>query len=547
MMIRRPDGAQRRERLGRRRLDRVRDRDQSARALPSAARNITLAPSPRSSLPPARQRRHRRRRGRASARRYRARVPALRRARARQVRCPTRMSPPSHSVRPRRRASATIACGERMLAARVEARGEPQQLGFVECPSLPTAARNAGRPSVSVPVLSTISVSTGAASRSPPRRGTGCRPARAAAGRDHDRHRRREPERTGTGDDQHRDGVQHRVGPGRLRPEPAPDQESRRARSRAPPARTSRRHRVGEALHRRARALGLRPPAGRSARASVSAPTRSARMTRLPFAFMRAADQPVARLLFRPAATRRSAATRPRWNGPRALRRPPAPCRPAARAAGRRRARASSGTSSSLPSVAHAPRGRRREAQQRLDRRRGRRARAQLQHLAEQRQRHDDGRRLEVDADAAVLVEGLRKQLRRDRRDDAVEEGRADAGADQRPHVRIAGRDRLRPAHEERPGRPTARPAQRAPVRASCAWSATAVVQDGRTSPAPSTMSVSGSVHQKRRGKSASSGISSSSRRRHHRLERHAADRAMPGAVAHDLRVHRAGVAIHDL
>ena len=44
----------------------------------------------------------------------------------------------------------------------------------------------------------------------------------AAAGADHDRHRRREPERARAGDDQHRDGVDQRVREARLGAEDAP-------------------------------------------------------------------------------------------------------------------------------------------------------------------------------------------------------------------------------------------------------------------------------------------------------------------------------------
>ena len=47
---------------------------------------------------------------------------------------------------------------------------------------------------------------------------------------------------------------------------------------------------------------------------------------------------------------------------------------------------------------------------------------------------------------------------------------------------------------------------------------------------------------QNRRVKSRSSGLSVICRRHAHRLERHAADRAMAGAFLHDLRVHRAGI-----
>ena len=56
------------------------------------------------------------------------------------------------------------------------------------------------------------------------------------------------------------------------------------------------------------------------------------------------------------------------------------------------------------------------------------------------------------------------------------------------------------------------------------------------------TTTVSGSVHQKRRRKSTSSGFSLVVEARHLRLERHAALRAGARMVLPDLRVHRAGV-----
>ena len=74
-------------------------------------------------------------------------------------------------------------------------------------PAVAIARSNVGRPSVSVPVLSTMSVSTlrrfsmaaGVAEQDAVRR--------AAPGGHHDRHRRRQSQRAGAGDDQHGDRV----------------------------------------------------------------------------------------------------------------------------------------------------------------------------------------------------------------------------------------------------------------------------------------------------------------------------------------------------
>ena len=85
---------------------------------------------------------------------------------------------------------------------------------------------------------------------------------RAAADADHDRHRRRQSERAGTGDDQHADGGDEAEGQPRLRPEPAPRRRTPRSQPRSRPARTSPRP--------------DRPAAG-SARASAARPRPSAR------------------------------------------------------------------------------------------------------------------------------------------------------------------------------------------------------------------------------------------------------------------------------
>ena len=96
--------------------------------------------------------------------------------------------------------------------------------------------------------------------------------------------------------------------------------------------------------------------------------------------------------------------------------------------------------------------------------------------------------------------------------------------------------------------RPTARPASRAragprscaPPAAHAAAAARAASRDHRTTRTGSAGERGTS--QKRRVMSASSGFASASARDRARLERHAADRAGARRVAHDLRVHRAGV-----
>ena len=105
--------------------------------------------------------------------------------------------------------------------------------------------------------------------------------ARAAAGADHDRHRRRQPERAGAGDDQHGDGIDQREAHRRRRAEERPDDKGRRRRRSRRPARTRPRSTSTS------RWIGARV---RCASATIcddlrqqrSLPTRSARMTKLP-------------------------------------------------------------------------------------------------------------------------------------------------------------------------------------------------------------------------------------------------------------------------
>ena len=104
---------------------------------------------------------------------------------------------------------------------------------------------------------------------------------------------------------------------------------------------------------------------------------------------------------------------------------------------------------------ANAPRPLGRQLQERADRGAGAAARAQLQHLSEQHQRHDHRGGLEVDGHAAVVsAERRRKQPGREHGDQAVGVRDRDAEADQREHVRAAVRDRVAEADEERPAAP---------------------------------------------------------------------------------------------
>ena len=95
-------------------------------------------------------------------------------------------------------------------------------------PAAGTTAVTAGLPSVSVPVLSTTSVSTASMRSSASAELDQHAGAGAAADPDHDRHRRGQAERAGAGDDQHRDRGDQAVGQPRLGPDDRPADEGQR-------------------------------------------------------------------------------------------------------------------------------------------------------------------------------------------------------------------------------------------------------------------------------------------------------------------------------
>ena len=188
-----------------------------------------------------------------------------------------------------------------------------------------------------------------------------------------------------------------------------------------------------------------------------------------------------------------------------------------------------------------ASRGLGRQAEQRLDRRRGLRARLELEDLAEQRQRDDHRGRFEIDRDASHRDERARKRAGGDRRHDAVREGRPRPQPDQGPHVGAAVDHGLDATDEEGPAGPQ---------------------NDGRgqrqLDPAPGRrgeeiepMADHGEQghrdRERQRPPEAAPEVDQLRalavfEARHLRLERHAALRARAGMVLTDLGVHGAGV-----
>ena len=267
MTMRTPVGVQGADRLRGRRLDRVGDREQADHGCRPTATNTTVCPSARS----ASARAARAAGGDAAARRAASRCRAPRglagdhagHAHARQRaelarRPPARCRAPRLPPGPRRRAGARC-------RARAPPRAEARRPRLA--PSAATTAVSRGFPSVSVPVLSTTSVSifSNASSASALRIRTP--EDGAAADADHDRHRRGEAERARAGDDQHRHRVDERVREARLGAERRPRDEGER-RSRDHDRHEHRRDPVREALDRGARCAAPRRPSRRCARAA---------------------------------------------------------------------------------------------------------------------------------------------------------------------------------------------------------------------------------------------------------------------------------------
>ena len=216
---------------------------------------------------------------------------------ARNAGCPEHerasLDVPAHSpprlggeVRDRRQRESALAGGrddrgrERVLAALLEARRQAQRLGVV----------GAGRTGDTRDTRAALGERAGLVDdqRRDARQGLerlGVPDQHAGRGSpadaDHDRHRRREAERAGAGDDQHGDRGHERVGEAGLGADERPGQERERAPRPRPPART--RRRCGRRAAGWARGCAApRSRARRCARAASRAPTRSARITKPP-------------------------------------------------------------------------------------------------------------------------------------------------------------------------------------------------------------------------------------------------------------------------
>ena len=363
----------------------------------------------------------------------------------------------------------------------------------------------------------------------------------ATPGRDHDRHRRRQPERAGTGDDQHAHRRADRVGKGgrRARRHPAErgergDGDDGRHEGAGDP--------VGERLDRRAAALRLRHLGDDAGENRLGAHPLRPHDERAGLV-ERAPRQRIARpLLHRQGlagehalvdggatlghdAVHGHALARPqpepvagahflqRHVGLAFLREP-------ARGAGCETHEGADGIARPLP-------------------------RAGLHHLARQHEREDHRGRLEVGRRLSAGAEhGGRKCAGREQPRQAEEPGGAGAEGDQRPHVGQAVPHRRPPAQEEGAGDPQHRCRDQALQGDEKARPEPGV--EGNARVAPHLQREDGRSERCREPQPVTQ-VEQLWRRpcighRHHRLERHAADRTIARRGLLDLGVHRAGV-----
>ena len=290
-----------------------------------------------------------------------------------------------------------------------------------------------GRANVSVPVLSTTSVSISRRCSMACASRNNTPELRAAAARHHDGDGRGEAERTGAGDDEHGHRVHQRIGQARLGPDQPPDRECDH-RDEDDRGNEPRRNVVCQALQRRAAALRLRDQRDDLRQQAVRAHTLRDHHDRTRLV-EGGADDAIARTLvdgqrfagehgfiesgaaFDDAAVDRHlfAGTDAHAVADHEL----IECHVFFRAIG-----------------ADTPRGLGREPEQLPDREAGAAARRELQPFAQQHQRDDDRGRFEVHADHAVRIAHFRRKgSRRECREQAERVGHQHAKPDQRVHV----------------------------------------------------------------------------------------------------------------
>src|SRR2546427_209938 len=271
----------------------------------------------------------------------------------------------------------------------------------------------------------------------------------APTGPDHDGHRRCQPERAGTSDNQYCDGVHQRVGQARLRAEERPNREGDDGGQDHRGHKVRGNH-VRQPLYGRAAALRLahhaHDPRQQRVRADSFGPDHQRSG-----AVDRAAREPAAGTFFDGDGLARYHRF---VHGARSFEPYAVYGDPLAGAHSQAVARGNAVKRDVAFASVVQDYARRfgREAQQGFDGARGPAARLELEHLPEQDQRSNGRGGFEVDRDLAVgAAERRRENSRNERGDKAVKIRRARADGDQREHVRAAVDYRCPPALEERP------------------------------------------------------------------------------------------------
>ncbi len=367
--------------------------------------------------------------------------------------------------------------------------------------------------------------------------------SRAAAHRDRDRDRRRESERARTRDDQHGDRIHERVRQARLGPDRGPHREGgpggEHDRGHEPA-----RHAIGEALDRGAAALRLRDERHDAreqrlaahllgAHHEASRAVHAARHDAVP-GTLRDRDRLAREHRFVDAAT----ALEHHAIHRQLLARSHAQLFTDADARER--------DVDFAAVLEQAARGCRRETEQRADRASRASPRPQLEQLAEEHERHDHGGGLEVDRDAAaVAAEGSRIRTRSERREQAVAPGGAGPERDQREHVELSRPQRAPGALEERLASPEHDGRREQQLDPRERRRGNGVREAGSHEHFRHREREQGKREQAAQPEAAAHveqfGARFVAERRRHRLERHPADRTRARGVAHDLGVHRTG------
>ena len=367
---------------------------------------------------------------------------------------------------------------------------------------------------------------------------------RPLASADHDRHRSGETQRTGTGDDQHRDGVDQPIGERRLRSPQRPDHEGYQSDQHHGGYEEAC-HRVGEFLDRRAAALGIRDHLDDFRQQRVLADALGGHDEAARLVDGTAGDVVALGFLDRD----RLAGDHRLVNRARTLDDGPVNRDFLARPDPQPVARLDLVERNFFVRTVRVDSRRNRWSQfeQRAQGAGGLAARLEFQHLSEQYQGRDHGSGFIIDGDIAVMAaKRRRKGTGEEGRHHAEPVSDGDAQPDQGEHVEIHAFQRLHATHEKGPGTPeNDRRGQQQldPGR------------DRRVQPGferPAGNHVPHGIEEQRQRKDRADpeapahieifGVGAAVEREGFRLQRHSADRAGTGPLLPDFRMHWTGV-----